>query len=66
MFVFQRSVWTVAAGLATAFSLFALNLILERGPSVPDQAASAAELRQPRQSTPIDPSEPHDISLARR
>jgi hypothetical protein len=66
MFVFERSFWTVAAGLATALALCALNLILERAPSVPEKPAATAELRAPAETAPIDSPEPHDISLARR
>jgi hypothetical protein len=66
MFVFERSFWSVAAGLATALSLIALNLILERSASIPERPAPTAELRAPTESAPIDSSELHDISLARR
>jgi hypothetical protein len=54
MFVFQRSVWSVLAGLGTAAGLVMLLLWFEN-----------AGVRAPLPA-PVAASEPHDISLARR
>lgn len=51
VFIFNRSFWSVAAGLGTALALLALN--------------GLAELRTPIESRPVTATrEMHDISLA--
>jgi hypothetical protein len=54
MFVFQRSVWSVLAGLGTAAGLVMLLLLVENA-RVPTALTA-----------PAAASEPHDISLASR
>jgi hypothetical protein len=70
MFVFERSFWTVAAGLGTAVGFLALSLFLERSQFVPDAPTPTAELRTPLESEAakarLPDAPPHDISLANR
>jgi hypothetical protein len=54
MFVFQRSLWSVLAGLGTAAGLVVLLLLFENA-RVPTPLPA-----------PAVASEPHDISLASR
>ena len=54
MFVFQRSLWSVLAGLGTAAGLVTLLLVFEN-----------ARVRTPL-AAPVAVSAPHDISLANR
>jgi hypothetical protein len=71
MFVFDRSFWTVTAGLATALGVVVLGLILDRGgdpsrpvwvresPSTFDEAG-----RQPAAAAPRNPSSVTDLGPA--
>lgn len=66
MFVFDRSVWTVAAGLGTALGFLALTLLFEGAPAESTAPAAVAELRTPLESGSEAGSHPRDISLAKR
>lgn len=53
MFIFHRSFWTVAAGLATAGAIVAASVILNRPPSLPHSAGPAAVSSEaPREGRP--------------
>jgi hypothetical protein len=54
MFVFERSLWSVVAGLGTAAGLVLLMLLMD-----------SAVIRTPLER-PVVASAPHDISLANR
>ena len=64
MFVFDRSVWTVAAGVGTALAVLGFNLLLERASATP-AATSVAVVHT--SAEPVSSfRQAGDISLARR
>lgn len=66
MFVFHRSFWTVAAGLATALGVVLLSLVLDAGPDVGMPSAVRSERAHPAESGSFQPAATRDISLAKR